>query len=183
MKKNGRTYIGMVIIIGLCLVILMPITGKALLWVTPMKMQAEGTITASGFCEVEKAIILKNDENDSVFVSLNATGIEVIFEDNIIELKGGEQKIIRPVVIVEEGKHIGTISVVGYTKDISRKGIGAQIVSSMGITVTTIGNNINSSAGFYFPGIGVILLLIGVGGAVVIPLVYTMVKKKKSAQG
>jgi hypothetical protein len=183
MKKNGRTYIGMVVVIGLCMVIFMPITGKALVWVTPMKMQAEGTISAAGFCEVEKAIILKNDGNDSVFVSLNATGIEVVFEDTIIELKGGEQKIIRPVVIVEEGKQIGSISVVGYDKDISREGIGAQIISSMGITVTTIGNKISSSAGFYFPGIGFIVLLIGIGGAVVVTLIYTIVKKKKSAQG
>lgn len=182
MKKIGSVCIGMLFIIGLCTIIFMPI-GKALVWVTPMKMLAEGNITDATFCKVEKAIILRNDGNDSVFVSLNATGIDVIFEEGVVELKAGERKIIHPVLVVREGRHEGTISITGYEEDIETEGVGSHVVSSMSITVTTTGTRISSSAEFAISESGSVILFITLGGAAAggVAVVFILLKKKRSA--
>ncbi len=179
MKKMSSICIGIAVIIGLCMVIVMPM-GKALVWVTPMKMLAEGNITDAGFCKVEKAIILRNDGNDSVFVSLNATGIDVIFEEGVVELRAGERKIIHPIVVVREGRHEGTISITGCEEDIETEGVGSHMISSMSITVTTIGTRISSSAEFAISESDIIILFIALGGAAGVAVVFIMLKKKRS---
>ena len=181
MKKISSIYVGILFIIGLCVITFMPM-GKAHVWISPMKMLAEGNITDAGFCEVEKAIVLKNSGNDSVIINLTATGIDVSFEDNDFELKAGEEKlIIHPIITVTEGKHEGRIIVRAYEMDIDTGGTGSHAVSSWSIMVTANGTRVSSSAGLDFSDMGVILLVAALGGGAVIAVVsFIIMKKRKS---
>ncbi|HID24966.1 MAG TPA: hypothetical protein EYP23_00655 [Thermoplasmata archaeon] len=159
--------IGVVTLFFVELCCVMP-TGTALVWITPMKMMATGNISSDlGVASVEKTIILRNDGNKSVFISLNASGINVVFEENSFELQPNEKKTIHPVVLVEEGRRDGVINVVVYEKEEKVEGIGSKVVTSMSISVVTVGERLNSSPGSDLPGPGAgFFLLITAAAAV-----------------
>ena len=127
----------------LLLLISMPIC-TAKVWISPMKMTAYANVSILGSTDVEKCFILRNDANNSAIVEINATGLDITykeFEGNEIELGAGEKIIIHPTIKVEKGRHEGFIKITGLEKN-DVGGTGSHVVSTMSITVTTIGETV-----------------------------------------
>ena len=177
MKKYKR-YISLLFLIVFCSIQIMP-TGKALVWISPMKMLAEGNVTDRGICKVEKTIILENDGNKSAFVALNWTEVEVIFEENIFEIKPNERIVIHPTVIVREGRHTGAIILTVYNNNPTVHGVGTKVISNMAITVTALGHRVNSS--IWSLGRNIISLIAVLGGVGILMSGIFIIRKKRSA--
>ena len=59
-----------------------------------MKMQAEGTIGENGYCETVKVFKVLNKYNYTIGVKFDYSGIDIIFNENIITLEPNEEKKI-----------------------------------------------------------------------------------------
>ena len=159
-KKQSFGCIGCIMLLGLIVLCVLPQV-SGLVWVTPMKMLAEGTITDGDTVEVEKALIVRNDANTSVQVVLNASGVTVVFEESIVTLGPQERRVLHPVVVVGEGRVEGVISVKAMD---SESGGGSRIVSTMSITVMAVG--VRSDGGGFALDSGGIVVASLVGGMV-----------------
>lgn len=177
MKKNMCLYISAIIITILAFNIISPKI-DASVWISPMNMLAEGDITEDGVCEVQKVIKFKNDANKSAIVNITTSNITVIFENKTFELLPYEEKTIYPIVIVEQGNRKGKILIKSFETEDSNHTTGSKVVTTMVITVTSIGRLENSSsieykldALFYYIFILIII--------VILITVFIMRKKKK----
>lgn len=153
-----------IMILGLVLVLMLVPVCAAKVWISPMKMTAHGNVSILGPAEVEKDIVLRNDGNESVIVTLNASGIDVTFKEfkgNELELGAGEEKLIHPIITVKEGRYEGVIKMVAQKKSDIGEGTGAAVVSTMSISVTTIGERVSPPIYLVAIPIGIICVIVG----------------------
>ena len=174
----------------LCLLLLLQLPApllKANVWISPMKILAEGYVTDHNPVYTEKNINLINDGNQTYIVTFQWTGISVLLENETIELQPFEKRIIKPNILIEKGNHTGTITVKANIKNSSKNHTGVQVISLSSIRVITRGyenttlifQTINSDVNqqknkeyFYLPA------LIGIG-IIIILIIYVLSKKKK----
>lgn len=135
--RNLRKY-SVLPLIFLIIVTSIPIC-NANVWISPMKMLAEGEMTQNGTIEIRKNISLRNDENCTYIITLQAIGINVSFEKQTIELLPYEKRIIQPIILVELGNHTGSIIINTQKKDKTSNQTGSSVISNIAITVTTRG--------------------------------------------
>jgi uncharacterized protein YpmB len=163
--KKKINIIMLIIIFAITLSLYIPKT-DAMLYIAPMKMQAEGTIGENGYCEIVKVFKLLNKNNETIDVKLNFSGIDVIFNESIIRLQPNEEKIIYPTVIVKEGINEGFITISEHTNDDDTTGIGSSVTADMSITVRTIGHPPEQAELGIFPFIAIIIFFIIIGGVI-----------------
>ncbi len=177
MKKNTFLYIFAIIITILAFNII-SLKVDAAVWITPTNMLAEGNITEGGVCQVQKVIKFKNDANKSAIVNITTSDITVIFENNTFELLPYEEKTIYPIVIVEQGKKTGKIYIKNYEIEDSNPITGSKVITTMAITVTSIGTLVNSSISEYESDTSyyyIFFLII----IVILIITFVVIKKKK----
>lgn len=181
MQKNLSSTLIIVSITFLTLTSISPIINAAV-YISPMNILAEANVTEGGFCQVNKTITLRNDANKSAIVNISSSNINVIFENNTIVLLPYEKKTIHPIVIVEQGKKTGKISIKSYEIDESGQTTGLGVSTTLSIKVTSIGTLVNTSSSennseykidilYYYVFVVIII--------VILIIAFILMKKKK----
>ena len=126
------------------LIILSPVC-HASVWIAPMKILAKGNVTENASIYVEKSIYLKNDDNQSATVILEVENNTVKFENDTIELKPFEERYVKTNILVRNGRYMDSIIVKSSPTLKANQSSGSQVMTSMVISVTSIGSSSNTS--------------------------------------
>lgn len=129
----------LILVSGISITSVLIPTCNAHVWISPMKMLAEETISMDEIVYVEKAISLRNDKNETVMVLLDASTIPVLFENETVTLQPYERKMIYPQVAIQKGNYTGKIlvNVIGVNE--TQISGGSKVVTSLAITVIARG--------------------------------------------
>jgi len=175
----------------LCVLLLLPLHApvlKADVWISPMKILAEGYITDDTTVYTEKSINLLNDANQTYIVSVQWNGISILLDNQTIELQPFEKRSITPKILVEKGNHTGTITIKVNVKNSSKNQTGVRIITLSSISVTTKGyentsfvSQSNNSEVNQLINIGFLYLpALGIIGVAFVSIMYFARKKIKN---